>query len=902
MDARRWTRVMDIFSEALEKPVGVREDFIHRACAGDGDLAREVNSLVAEHDQDPDFMDRPLARVAEVLDAPPESVEGWAIGRYRVVRPLGQGGMGDVYLAMDERQDVKRPVAIKVIRRGMATDEVLSRFRTEERILATLRHPNIAQLLDGGVTDDGRPFLAMEFVEGRPIDVYCRESRLGVEQRLALFVDVCDAVQHAHRNLVVHRDLKPANILVAEDGKPKLLDFGIGKLLDPAEGPMDATRTGFRLLTPGYASPEQVRGEVVSVASDVYQLGLLLCVLLTGHRPYGEETGSPSEVERAILLQEPARPSTLVGDDGGREGRRRRRRLTGDLDTIVLTALRKDPERRYADVAALAGDIQRHLAGMPIRARADTLRYRAGKFIRRNRLPVATAALIAIALAGTGVYTVLQSRRVAQERDEALEVRNFLLEMFGAVGANQATGDTVTARQLLDLQTEAVEAAYGSRPRLRARMLTALAEGYDRLGQLHEAETLARRALELRLEEAGDEDQLVAESRALLGWILHEGGRTPEGEALEREAIAALRAARPVNEAVLARALNDLGVMREASGAYDEAETLYDEALARRRLLYGGEHRAVAVTASNLSVIRYRKGDYAGAARVGEEALAAMRGALGPDHQRSLVIQSNLAAMRLAMSDVTGAEGEYRDLLERQTRLRGPDDLLTLRLKVALGSTLESQGRWGEAESLLREVLASQEVQLGPEHPEVAATLSRIGRDMSREGRSEDALPLLERALDVLRRTRGENHVSVARAGEYLGEAHTNLGHHETGERLHRDALAAMTAALGPDHPETLDQRLRMGDVLLRVRKPDEALVEFRAAEEGFMRLAEPPDRSLYAAHLHMTQAYLSLGRVADADSVFRLGAARRDRVAALPAMTALQDTLAARLDSIAGR
>lgn len=900
MDAQRWARVVDLLSDALDHPPERRAAFLERACGGDGDMMREVQSLISQHEADPDFLDTPVARVADLLGASSEPEESWALDRYRVVRRLGRGGMGDVYLAMEERQDLKRPVAIKVIRRGMDTEEVLRRFRTEERILAALGHPNIAQLLAGGVTEDGRPYLAMEFVEGRPIDAYCAENDLSVDERLRLVLMVCDAVQHAHRNLVVHRDLKPANILVTDMGVPKLLDFGIGKLLD-GDGPIHATRTGLRLLTPGYASPEQVRGEVVSVASDVYQLGLLLYVLLTGHRPYGEDTESTAEVEKAVLYQEPPRPSTVVDKVGSRGGRRLRRRLSGDLDTIALTALRKEPERRYLSAAALAEDIQRHLRGLPIRARPDTFGYRAGKFVRRNLLSVAAAAVVAVALVGAGAYTLRQSSRVARERDEALEVRNFLLEMFGATGPDQATGDTVTARQLLDLQATMVDAAYADRPRLRARMLTVLAEGYDRLGQLEEAEALARRALELRTGEAED-DQQVAESRALLGWILHESGHTTDGEALTREAIHALRAGRPVNEAVLARALNDLGVMREASGVYDEAETLYDEALARRRSLYGTQHRAVAVTASNLSVIRYRQGDYAGAVRVGEEALTAMRGALGPDHQRSLVIQSNLAAMKLAMEDVTGAEAEYRDLLARQTRIRGPDDLSTLRMKVALGATLESQGRWAEAEALFREVLDAQERELGPEHPDVAATLHRIGRTVSREGNPAQALPLLERSVRILKATRGASHPSVALALETLASVRTNLGDTEEGTRGYREAMEILSRSLGPAHPETLAMRVRLGDHLMWVGRLDEALGELNAAETDLEALQDPPDLTLYAVHLHLADTYLRLGRHREADSLLALAADRRSLVDVPPVQLARHDTLRARLDSLLGR
>lgn len=887
---------MDIFNQALEMPEEERGAHIRRACAGDAELAAEVSSLITSHDEDPEFLDRPVARVQDVMETSDEEVEPLQLDRYRVVRLLGRGGMGDVYLAMEERGEVRRPVAVKVIRRGMDTDEVLRRFRTEERILATLRHPNIAQLLDGGATGDGRPYLVMEFIEGRPIDVFCDEAGLDLDERLRLFVRVCDAVQHAHRNLVVHRDLKPANILVTESGDPKLLDFGIGKLLDPDDGSFQATRTGHRLLTPAFASPEQVRGEVASASSDVYQLGVLLYVLLTGHRPHGDGETSASAVERAVLQQEPPRPSAVV-DTSAPGGRRLRRRLGGDLDTIVLTALRKEPERRYLSAAALAEDLGRHLRRVPIRARPDTFGYRAGKFLRRNRLTVAAAAVVALALAGAGANTVSQSRRVARERDEALEVRNFLLEMFGSTAPDQATGDTVTARQLLDVQAANVDAAYGDRPRLQARMLGVLAEGYDRLGLLDEAEPLVRRSLDLRLEAMGEGEQETADSRALLGWILHEKGETAQGRDLLRQAVATMRAVVPLNEPALARALNDLGVTEEALGEYDDAEALYDEALERRRRLYGARHRAVAVTASNLSVIRYRRADYTGAVQLGEEALHAMRAAVGPDHQRSLLIQSNLAAMKMAMWDVDGAEAEYRDLVERQVRLRGPEDLQTLRFRSNLGAAVESQQRWAESEAIFTGVLEAQVRRLGPDHPQVAATRVRVARALDRQDRTREALPLLDEALATLREAVGDEHPVVAQATEALAEVHAHLGDVAVGERLHRDALAILTGALGEEHPQVVDMRIRLGHLLLSVGELDGGWDELAASEAILGRMENPPERSLHSVQLHMARARYAQGRMEAADSLLHLAEDRSAGMWVAPNLVEVQEELRARLE-----
>lgn len=432
MTPERWRKIESIFQTVVEKPKPERQLMLTQYCGNDMELRREIEALLSEDDTNDfdDFIQAPIKDVARSLPQPTtDNYIGTNIGPYHVVKLLGQGGMGAVYLAERADAEFYRQVALKIVRRGMDSNFVLKRFRVERQILATLEHPNIAQLLDGGTTTDGLPYFVMEYVQGQPLTEYCGSSGISLTERLKLFLSVCAAVQHAHQKLIIHRDLKPSNILVTAEGIPKLLDFGIAKLLDPALSltPVTRTQTSMRLMTPDYASPEQVRGLPVTTASDVYTLGVILFELLTGARPYQFETYSPAEIERAICDTEIERPSALaerMNDEGGRMNLvarffhhssfiPHRSSLRGDLDNIVLMALRKEPERRYQSVEQFAEDIRCYLQGRPISARSDSLVYRTSKFVRRNKLAVAAAALVLFSLLG-GIVTTTRAARIAE--------------------------------------------------------------------------------------------------------------------------------------------------------------------------------------------------------------------------------------------------------------------------------------------------------------------------------------------------------------------------------------------------------------------------------------------------------------------------------------------------------
>jgi serine/threonine protein kinase len=541
MTPERWRRVETIFQTALDVAPENRERFLAEACAGDEVLHREVGRLIEGYEAADEFLEQPAVDLRQIAanELPTLRLEdmhgsahalesGAAVGAYRVIGELGRGGMGAVYLAERADDDFRKLVAVKVVKRGMDTEFVLRRFRHERRALAALDHPNIARLLDAGATHDGLPYIIMEYVEGQDIDRYCDERKLSIDARLRLFLAVCAGVSHAHRNLIIHRDIKPSNILVTADGTPKLLDFGIAKILNPtlADAPLEHTATALRMLTPDYASPEQVRGERVTTASDVYSLGVLLYLLLTGRPPYYFRTRQFAEIARVVCEENPLRPSAAInstvpaaasdfetvaavgeasadgrpanvasggGQTAGVEARgaadeargatgdmptldelararssapdRLRRSLADDLDNIVLKALRKEPARRYASVEQFAEDIERHLEGLPVRARADTFTYRSRKFVGRNKAGVAAAIGVALSLVGgltatTWQWRAAQTQRARAEAESGRAKRRFedlrrlthsmMFEMHDAVSI--VVGST-TARQLLARRT-----------------------------------------------------------------------------------------------------------------------------------------------------------------------------------------------------------------------------------------------------------------------------------------------------------------------------------------------------------------------------------------------------------------------------------------------------------------
>lgn len=724
----RSRRIDALLDAALELPPEARAAFLE-SVPTDAGVRAEVKRLLELAGPAADFLERPAAEFApslfasdgpapEILPAPDR------IGPYRILRLAGRGGMGSVYLAERDDPQLRQRVALKLISR-MTPEPLVRRFLEERQILASLDHPHIARLLDGGITADGLPWFAMEYVEGTPIDRYCDERELGIERRLRLFLRVCEAVQYAHQNLIVHRDLKPSNILVTADGRVKLLDFGIAKLLT-ADGDIGAparTQTGLHPMTPEYASPEQIRGEAISTASDVYALGVLLYKLLSGqhpHRPAGRVV--PLEIARAVLEEEPKPPSALA-DRGVR------RRLRGDLDTIVLTAMRKEPQRRYGTAEQLGTDLRRHLRGEPVSARPDTWRYRSSTFVRRNRGGVAAAAAFALLLMGYGFTATLQAERVAREAARTEQVKDFLASLFIHANPGFTKGDEPTASELVEQGARRITIELADQPELRAEMMTLLGTVYVSMGQYEAAIEQLEAALAIRRGLNPGAHEEIARTAQRLAEALHYEGRFGYAERLFRE-IVELRLRRwGAGSAEYGMALNDLGDMLHTQGRYAEAEEVMARAL------------AVLIDATGEA----------------SDGTARARRDLG-----------NVLRDRGALPE---AEALYRRSLGVSRERHGRVDPTVARTQNELARLLAETGSYAEADELLRENLAVY-AQLYPRgHPMVGTTMRNLGILRMRQGRLTEAVEALKEAVTVYRRTLSGQSAFLPRAQRYLAEA-----------------------------------------------------------------------------------------------------------------------------------
>ena len=692
---------------------------------------------------------------------PPDDLSpGTLVGPYRVVEEAGRGGMGTVYRA--ERTDgvFEQTVALKVVRRGMDSAEVLRRFEAERRILARLEHPGIARVLDGGLTDDGRPWLAMEFVEGEPITDHADDHGLGVDARLGLVEQVCEAVGYAHRRLVVHRDLKPSNVLVTPEGRVKLLDFGIARLL-AADGAVDTrtvlTQAGQRVLTPAYAAPEQITGDPISTSADVYALGVLLYELLAGRRPHEPGAGTSGSLLQAVVTVDPPRPSAVVAERPPRTGStpdRLRRVLAGDLDTICLMALRKEPERRYASAEALAEDLRRHRGGLPVHARPDTLGYRARTFARRHRAALAAAAVSVVAI---GLVTALAFVRVSHARDRAeaeartaTEVSDFLADVFAGFDPAQTRGADVSARELLAAGTGRIRTDLAGQPEVQARMLHTIGVVYARLGAFAEAEAALEDALALRQRALAPSHPDVGRTRTALGELYERQGRYADAVHTHGAAVEALRASDAPPEA-LADALHGLALAEMRLNRVGPAERHVREAIALKTEAFGPRSPEVAFSMNVLGDVLTYADRPEEAEAVHLETLAIREETIGPGHLHTSHTYHNLAAVYRDLERWADAERFYREALRVQRAHYGADHVEVAKTASQLGLAVGMQGRFAEAGRIHERALAAVRDLDGAAGSLVAPILARRSDVLMAQGRPAEAAAVLDEGLRLWR-------------------------------------------------------------------------------------------------------------------------------------------------------
>jgi eukaryotic-like serine/threonine-protein kinase len=774
------TELDAVLAEALALPLEARPAWLETRCGRDTPIRAAVDRILREAEASAAFLEPGGAlhgalgdSLRNELAAEEGLAVGDAVGPYRLVEEIGRGGMAVVYRAARADGAFAQEVALKVVKRGIDTDDVLGRFRQERQILASLTHAHIARLLDGGVTADGRPYLAMELVHGEPLDRYCAARRLGLDARLDLCIAIAEAVQHAHQRLVVHRDLKPSNILITDAGEIRLLDFGIAKLLDPAaDGEATATRTALRLLTPDYASPEQVRGDTITTASDVYQLGLILFELVTGRRAQAIAGLGPAEAERAICTHELPRASQALGDGTPYPGAAKRR-LRGDLDRIVATAVAKAPERRYRSLSALADDLQRFRRGLPVSARGDSLWYRTTTFVRRNRVAVAAAAAVVLAVGGiVGFYSwrlAAERDRARQEAATANEAVTFLTGLFTAADPVRPTGTPVTARELLDRGAARVRTDLAGQPELQARMLSVIGTIYNSLALRNEAIPLLEQSLALRRRQFGPRHLEVAKGAQLLAMALHTAGRSTDAQPLYEEALAIHESLPGPASDDMTPALSGLGLVYRRAGRLDEAKTFLERAVQNRERALGPEAAPLAATLNNLGLLYTTRRDLPQARAALERALAIHRKHRGPEHPLVAGTLSNLADVFRLQSDLEGARVRHEEAVAITVKAYGDAHPATATGFNAYGQLLLDMQRYAEAGIQFERAIAVYERSVGISHPTAPFPVENLGHVYKARGDRDAALRQYERGLALREAAHGPVHPDVA-------QSHLNIG------------------------------------------------------------------------------------------------------------------------------
>jgi eukaryotic-like serine/threonine-protein kinase len=848
MTPERWQQVKRLLEAALERQGSERKAFFNEVCAGDPELRSEVESLLAYEEEVNSFLEVPaVALQAKDLQNPQQDQPEKFIGAYQVLKRIGHGGMGDVFLAVRADDQYRKRVAIKLLRYGMDSEQVIARFRYERQILASLDHPNIGRLFDGGTTKGGLPYFVMEYIEGQSIHTYCDANKLTTVERLQLFQKVCSAVHYAHQNLIVHRDIKPGNILVTSDGTPKLLDFGIAKLLNPElyAHSMQPITINLHPMTPDYASPEQVKGQAVTTVSDVYSLGVLLYELLTGHRPYRVQNFTPQEIERVVCHQEPEKPSTavnrcedIVTADGAakttltpesvsktREGQpdRLRRKLEGDLDNIVLMAMRKEPNRRYISVEQFSEDIRRHLQGRPVIARQDTFSYRAGKFIKRNRVSVTVAVAFFVLLIASAFAITIQSVRASRERDKAKQVSTFLVDLFKVSNPSESRGNTITAREILDKGAEKIDGELQDQPEAQAMMMQTIGEVYISLGLFDSAIPLLERALKIRQEIFGNEDLTVAQSLNNLGVAKYRKADYGEAESLLREALRIRRKLLGNEHRDVAEALNGLGLVLFDLDRNTEAESLYREGLAMQRKLLGSEHQDYAMGLNNLGLALYSQGEYAEAERMIKESLAIHRKVLGNEHNSVALNLSNIATTLQRQGKDTEAEEYFREAITINRKMLGDHHRELGAPLNGLAFVMINQGNFAEAEKLFREALAIFTNAVGEENPSVATVTDNLGFTLYSEGKYEEAGVMYRKALAMYRKVLGEENGSATRCMIKIAELHCDKGEYATAESLLNRVQQIHQKIYPQGHSDIAAPLLLLGRIAITGSKPQDA-------------------------------------------------------------------------------
>ncbi|MDP9088642.1 MAG: tetratricopeptide repeat protein [Pseudomonadota bacterium] len=874
----RWQEIQSLFEQLADLDGPAREAHLNKSCGEDADLRLSVQSLLTLDGARDDALLNAVGAAAEsLLDDHRDRLIGTRVGAYRVVSILGHGGMSTVYRGERDDSQYHQTVAIKVLQQASVHPRLRSRLHSERHILATLDNPCIARLIDSGDLEDGTPYLVMEFVDGESIDVYCDARTLFIRERIELFIAVCGAVQYAHRNLIVHRDIKASNIFVTDEGAPKLLDFGIAKLLAPESlsHTLPVTRLQERILTPENAAPEQVLGRPITTATDTYALGVLLYLLLTGRSPYRLLSYSQLQLERAICMDDPARPSQIVvaklngetdidrsriSDRRGLSPQRLRARLSGDLDAIVAMAMRKEPDKRYPSVEALAEDLRRHLMGQPVQARQGDWRYNAVKFLRRNLLAVVSVAAVFVGLFIIAAVTLWQNHLIglardatAEERDRAQQVSGFMVDVFSRADPFNAQGQASTAQELLDRGADKIKSNANLQPEVRAQLLESIGLAYRRQGLYERAIPLFEQAVAIRRSANPTDRRKLAAALANLAQSLTDSGGFVSAEAYLQQALSLSQASDRPATAATADILFQYGhFLLSAKSDPERASKIFSEALAIYRSVPGDQHLSIALTlcslaapamwagdfvvaeqyqreglnllrstvsrnypdyASSLEGLGYiltQRGKYAEAEQTLNEALQIERGDFGADNQRIAAIEANLSEIYERQGDPVRAMKSIQDALRITKDRMAPNHYIAGYFLEALANLYLNADNLGAAESNARQALAIYAQALPARHLYVAATRHLMGEILLRRGLFAAAEIELRAALDIDLSLAGAGNFRTARTQASLGWVLIAQDRAAEGEPLLVAAQKQLMTTLGPQHPDVVQATTRL--------------------------------------------------------------------------------------------
>ncbi len=865
MDSTRWQKVQAVFHDAASLAPAEQRAFVESRCEGDPELAADVFALLDEDARGDSLLDRDIAHVADqILNEPTGgSFETRDFGAYRVIRKIGEGGMGVVFLG--ERADLGSQVAIKVLRDAWLSPARRARFAVEQRTLAQLNHPAIARLYDADTTSDGTPFFVMEYAEGVPLTQYCRQHNCSIQERLRIFRDVCQAVLYAHQHAVVHRDLKPSNILVKQDGSVRLLDFGIAKQIESL-GAAEQTITALRLMTPAYAAPEQFSGEQVGILADVYSLGVVLYELLAGRLPFDVADLTPAQAEKVLTGNEPEKPSAAYreqhdGDAAKDYASTVRPSAWADLDVLCLTAMHKDLRQRYQSVEALIRDVDHYLGGEPLDARPDSLNYIAAKFIRRNRRWLSAAAVaLTVVVALIVIYTVKLTRArnaAVAEAARAKRIQDFTVNLFQGGDPSAGPAEDLRVVTLLD---RGARDAHGldADPASQADLYDTLGGINEKLGRFDQSNTLLESALKERNSEFGPNSTEAAASLLALGSLRDAQAKYEEAEKLTRQALDIYKAKLRPNDPEIGKAMLQLGGVLEDRGEYPQAIVVLEKTV-EFFSAPGASQADLADSLHELANANYYAGNHEVSNGINLRALVMYKQIYGDKHPRVADILINLGAIESDAGRYPNAEMYDRQALTIVQNWYGKDSVVTAADLTILARTLQYEGRYDDATTLLQQSLAIKEAAYGKVHPTVASTLNELGSVALRKGNYDEALAYFTRMADICRTVYGERHYWYATAISNIGSVYSAEKDWPRAEKQYRMVIPIYTEAQSATSTNTGIARIKLGRTLLRQRRYPEAETETRAGYEILVKQMDPKVSWLVNARNDLVEEYQAL-------------------------------------------